>query len=159
MNVRVNKPWNRNGMDSLIWNYFVVNKIPHPPNDLFTLDGTGTGTGNWISTIGNNGSRFLSLSQISVNISVQYIRTQWSQSLYPSRSHSREVLISHNKKVHPAWTQEAYRPPCSEYSFCCPTSVPPLGQGTPPRKGYPPPRVIFEIGNVGAPIEFFGYFL
>ena len=27
----------------------------------------------------------------------------------------------------PAWTQEAYRPPCSEYSFCCPTWVPPLG--------------------------------
>ena len=30
----------------------------------------------------------------------------------------------------PAWTQEAYRPPCSEYSFCCPTWVPPQ-QGTP----------------------------
>ena len=31
----------------------------------------------------------------------------------------------------PAWTQEAYRPPCSEYSFCCPTWVPPPA-------GYPP---------------------
>ena len=37
------------------------------------------------------------------------------------------------KKIHfksviqespPAWTQEAYRPPCSEYSFCCPNWVP-----------------------------------
>ena len=35
----------------------------------------------------------------------------------------------------PAWTQEAYRLPCSEYSFCCPTRVPPRG-GTWP--GYPP---------------------
>ena len=36
----------------------------------------------------------------------------------------------------PAWTQEAYRPPCSECSFCCPTWVPPPGGGTqthPPR--------------------------
>ena len=44
----------------------------------------------------------------------------------------------------PAWTQEAYRPPCSEYSFCCPTRVPPRG-GTWPRyppggSGYPPGR-------------------
>ena len=30
----------------------------------------------------------------------------------------------------PARTQEAYRLPCSEYSFCCPTWVPPQ-QGTP----------------------------
>ena len=38
----------------------------------------------------------------------------------------------------PAWTQEAYRPPCSEYSFCCPTWVPPRGgtrSGTPPGGG------------------------
>ena len=49
----------------------------------------------------------------------------------------------------PAWTQEAYRPPCSEYSFCCPTRVPPPGwypdlgtpspQGGVPRPRYPPP--------------------
>ena len=43
----------------------------------------------------------------------------------------------------PAWTQEAYRPPCSEYSFCCPTRVPPPGgggtwPGHPPR-GVPDP--------------------
>ena len=51
----------------------------------------------------------------------------------------------------PAWTQEAYHPPCSEYSFCCPTRVPPggypspgtppggyWGPGTPPG-GYPSP--------------------
>ena len=38
----------------------------------------------------------------------------------------------------PAWTQEAYRPPCSEYSFCCPTWVPPPQGGTPtPPGGYP----------------------
>ena len=38
--------------------------------------------------------------------------------------------------------QEAYRPPCSDYSFCCPNWVPPR-QGTPlpgyPPAGYPPP--------------------
>ena len=40
----------------------------------------------------------------------------------------------------PAWTQEAYRPPCSEYSFCCPTRVPPPGgyrTWVPPPGGYP----------------------
>ena len=42
----------------------------------------------------------------------------------------------------PAWTQEAYRPLCREYSFCCPNWVPPPlvltwpGGGTLP--GYPP---------------------
>ena len=35
----------------------------------------------------------------------------------------------------PAWTQEAYRPPCSKYSFCCPTRVPPPHQGL---AWYPP---------------------
>ena len=48
----------------------------------------------------------------------------------------------------PAWTQEAYRPPCSKYSLYCPNWVPnlagyPPSQGTPlgrvpPRPGYPP---------------------
>ena len=55
----------------------------------------------------------------------------------------------------PAWMQEAYCPPCIEYSLCCPTWVPPLSwpgggtmpggvpdQGTPPAgyplAGYPP---------------------
>ena len=38
----------------------------------------------------------------------------------------------------PAWTQEAYRPPCSEYSFCCPTRVPPPPPGEGTRPGYPP---------------------
>ena len=51
-------------------------------------------------------------------------------------------------KSPPAWTQEAYRPPCSEYSFCCPIWVPPpyLAGGFPvggtlpgyPLPGYPP---------------------
>ena len=37
----------------------------------------------------------------------------------------------------PAWTQEAYRPSCSEYSFCCSILVdPPLPSPTNP----PPPR-------------------
>ena len=42
----------------------------------------------------------------------------------------------------PAWTQEAYHPPCSEYSFCCPNWVPPWpgwGRGTLP--GYSPGSV------------------
>ena len=39
----------------------------------------------------------------------------------------------------PAWTQEAYRPPCSKYSLCCPNWVPPR-QGT-PQPGYPLARV------------------
>ena len=56
----------------------------------------------------------------------------------------------------PAWTQEAYRPPCSEYSFCCPTWVPPGGggPGTPPG-GVPsqvPPRgVRVPPGGGGGP--------
>ena len=40
----------------------------------------------------------------------------------------------------PAWTQEAYRPPCSKYSLCCPNWVPPRA-GYPPNKGTPPARV------------------
>ena len=40
----------------------------------------------------------------------------------------------------PAWTQEAYRPPCSEYSFCCPKWVPPpiwTAWGVPCPGGFP----------------------
>ena len=46
----------------------------------------------------------------------------------------------------PVWMQEAYHPPCSEYSFCCPNWVPPHplswpGWGVPylgtPLAGYP----------------------
>ena len=40
----------------------------------------------------------------------------------------------------PAWTQEAYRLPCSEHSFCCPNWVPPQ-QGTPHPDLRPPGRV------------------
>ena len=41
----------------------------------------------------------------------------------------------------PAWTQEAYRPPCSKYSLCCPNWVPPPRPGSPPpaRVSRPPP--------------------
>ena len=51
-------------------------------NDLFTRHGnrTRTGTGNQTSTIGNNGSWFLSLPWTSVNISVQHISTHCSRS-------------------------------------------------------------------------------
>ena len=49
--------------------------------------------------------------------------------------------------------QEAYCPPCSKYSLCCPNWVPPPRQGTPParvppRPGYPPPP---EPGRVPPP--------
>ena len=37
----------------------------------------------------------------------------------------------------PAWTQEAYRPPHSDHSFCCPNLVPSPGR-VPPQAGYPP---------------------
>ena len=68
---------------------------------LFTLRGNGTrtGTGNWTSTTGNNGSWFLCLSQASVNIPVQHISTHWFrfQFLYLSQSSSHAVWISHNR--------------------------------------------------------------
>ena len=52
-------------------------------------------------------------------------------------------LIEQNSKPRespPVWTQEAYRLLCIEYSFCCPTWVPPLAVYSPPA-GYPPARV------------------
>ena len=70
----------------------------------------------------------------------------------------------------PAWTQEAYRPPCSEYSFCCPTRVPPRGvpdPGTPPGgSGYPPgggtwpgypPRCLMAFWEMLQSIMGYGY--
>ena len=59
-----------------------------------------------------------------------------------------DVKFKRQQESPPAWTQEAYRPPCSEYSFCCPTWVPPPGgypvryppgggSGYPPGGGYP----------------------
>ena len=52
----------------------------------------------------------------------------------------------------PAWTQEAYRPPCSKYSLCCPIladppppphrldlTPPPVGPDPPPRLDLTPP--------------------
>ena len=51
----------------------------------------------------------------------------------------------------PAWTQEAYRPPCSKYSLCCPNWVPPQA-GYPPGQGTPlarvPPRAGYPLGRV-----------
>ena len=69
--------------------------------------------------------------------------TQLRRNLY--RVHNDQLIVrtyNHSNKKQespPAWTQEAYCPPCSEYSFCCPTWVPgylgtPRGtwSGTPP---------------------------
>ena len=42
----------------------------------------------------------------------------------------------------PAWTQEAYHPPCSKYSLCCPILAdppPPLADWPPPRQDWPHP--------------------
>ena len=39
----------------------------------------------------------------------------------------------------PAWTQEAYRPPCSEYSFCCPILADAPQLTDPPLAHWPPP--------------------
>ena len=67
-------PYKHNSMNSM-------NELWKNSNSLFTLhgNGMGRGTGNWTSTMGNNEPWFLSLSQTSVNISVQYIRTHWSR--------------------------------------------------------------------------------
>ena len=50
------------------------------------------------------------------------------------------VKIKPQQESPPAWTQEAYRPPCIEYSFCFPTWVPPpilTWPGGYPARGYP----------------------
>ena len=68
--------------------------------------------------------------------------------------HNLNLKFGYKQESPPAWTQEAYHPPCSEYSFCCPNwvlpplltwpgGVPYLGtpqQGT-PSQGTPPARV------------------
>ena len=53
----------------------------------------------------------------------------------------KEAVLLVQQESPPAWTQEAYRPPCSEYSFCCPTWVPP------PPAGYPPPILTWLGGG------------
>ena len=70
-------------------------------------------------------------------------RTNLNEILVLNTSMSGERIFEQESP--PAWTQEAYRPPCSEYSFCCPTRVPPPGgvpdPGTPPGgTRTPPPR-------------------
>ena len=37
----------------------------------------------------------------------------------------KRLKNTYQQESPPVWTQEAYRPPCSEYSFCCPNWVPP----------------------------------
>ena len=51
------------------------------------------------------------------------------------------ALQKENEQESPAWTQEAYRPLCSEYSFCCPNWVPL------PRAGYPPSVLTWPGGG------------
>ena len=63
----------------------------------------------------------------------------WSCLLNPGVSVGRQCMLKFPKnscrqESPPAWTQEAYRPPCSKYSLCCPNWVPPPGQGTPPAR-------------------------
>ena len=64
---------------------------------------------------------------------------------YFNSNHSRWSFIEQESP--PAWTQEAYRPPCREYSFCCPILadppprvdlIPPAGPD-PPSWTWPPP--------------------
>ena len=60
-------------------------------------------------------------------------------SSYGTHYKQKQIAVTIIKQESPpAWTQEAYRPPCSEYSFCCPTRVryPPWG-GVPGLR-YPP---------------------
>ena len=54
-------------------------------------------------------------------------------------NHKRNLI---EQESPPAWTQEAYRPPCREYSFCCPILAdppPPPPSWTPPCWTWPPP--------------------
>ena len=58
--------------------------------------------------------------------------------LFNSVKQARTSEIIKIQESPPAWTQEAYRPPCSEYSFCCPNWVPPPPILTWPKEGgYP----------------------
>ena len=76
-----------------------------------------------------------------------YFRSMWTNSLKGFLMCMVPSFCTNITKQEspPAWTQEAYRPPCSEYYFCCPTRVPPPGgyltRVPPPGGGYPdPPR-------------------
>ena len=53
---------------------------------------------------------------------------------------SKVIKIINKQESPPAWTQEAYRPPCSKYSLCCPNWVPPPARVS-PQPGYPLARV------------------
>ena len=75
-------------------------------------------------------------------LSLELINHFW----YDSRASWRKSLTQESP---PAWTQEAYRPPCSEYSFCCPTRVPPPGGGTWP--GSPPGGYLTRVPPRGVP--------
>ena len=124
-----------------------------PTNGLFAPHwnetGTATGTGNWTSTIGNDGSWFLSLSQTSVNISVQHIRTHYSgyHSIYPSMSEGNvfghmcdSVHRERGQSTFDPSTQLSTRnhgpdpspPPIMDLTYpawYCPTLPPDLGPG------------------------------
>ena len=72
-------------------------------------------------------------------------------SLFISLSHFTHLKndTKYKQESPPAWTQEAYRPPCSEYSFCCPTRVPPPPGGVwePPLTWVPPRGVVPDPGT------------
>ena len=87
---------------SSIWNQFLTN------------------TGQFQMTFQSSGETCVTANHIPVCVVVKNIIA------------TNPLSFQHTQESPPAWTQEAYRPPCSEYSFCCPTRVPPPG-GVPDR--------------------------
>ena len=86
----------------------------------------------------------------------KYSKELYSRNSYKSYwkfyLHDRNVHFKHysnpnsncKQESPPAWTQEAYRPLCSDYSFCCPILAdppppPPAGPDPPPAAGPDPP--------------------
>ena len=90
-----------------------------------------------------------------------FSKTRNERRYWQSDSHKLKRLLNLEIKQEspPAWTQEAYHPPCSKYSLCCPNWVPPTPILTWPR-GYPagggtwpgyPPRVPLPSWPGGVP--------
>ena len=90
----------------------------------------------------------------SIRRKLIYDDTNWYKSLAESNSIVRTADMKKQESP-PAWTQEAYRPPCSKYSLCCPNWVPPRPDlaGGVPWLGTPPGRVPLRQGTpwVGYP--------
>ena len=107
----------------------------------------------------NDDHRFINVTidmatpKTGVKLIIREIRPSWVQQNVKIEVYSKMMFWQESP---PAWTQEAYRPPCSKYSLCCPNWVPlpgyppiltwlggtlpgfPLGR-VPPQAGYPPP--------------------